>query len=133
MLARADILPVRDHALPRFRAEKLEDGNIRYPLEPLLHKRLANFRIFSVRDFRRKRIEPPIRQAVDLETLNRRHDKGLAVQERRQFRRPIGPVAEQLRSLVENGQLDILSRHKIQLGAIGRPSGGQRKARDNDN
>ena len=133
MLARADILPVRDHAFPRFRAEELEDGNVRNPLEPLLHKRLAYFRVFPERDFRRKRIEPPIRQAVDLETLNRRNDKGLAVQKGRQFRCPIGPVAEQLRALAENGQLDILSRHKIQLGAIGRPSGGQRKARDNDN
>ena len=85
MLARADIPPERDHALPRFRAEELEDGNVRNPLEPLLHKRLAYFRIFMVRSFRRKRIESPVRQAVDLEAVNRRNDKGLAVQERRQF------------------------------------------------
>ena len=75
MFARADILSVRDHALPRILAEELEDGNIRNPLEALLHKRLAYFRVFPVRDFRRKRIESPIRQTVDLEAVNRRNDK----------------------------------------------------------
>ena len=132
MLARADILPVRNHALPWILAEELEDGNVRNPLEPLLHKRLAYFRVFMVRGFWRKRIELPTRQAVDLESFNRCNDKGLAVQKGRQPRRPIGPVAEQLRALAENGQLHILSRHKAQLGAFSRPSGGQRKARDND-
>ena len=75
MFARADILSIRDHALPRILAEELEDGNIRNPLEALLHKRLAYFRVFPVRNFRRKRIESPIRQAVDLEAVNRRNDK----------------------------------------------------------
>ena len=131
MFARADILPVRDHALPWILAEELEDGNVRNTLEALLHKRLAYFRVFMVRGFRGKRIEPAIRQAVDLESFNRRDDKGLAVQKGRQFRRPIGPVAEQLRALAENGQLDILSCHKIQLGAVSRPGGSQRKTRDN--
>ena len=132
MFARADILAVRDHALPRILAEELEDGNIRNPLEALLHKRLAYFRVFPVRDFRRKRIESPICQAVDLEAVNRRNDKRLAVQEGGQFRRPIGPVAEQLRALAEYGQLDVMSGYNTQFGAGGSPGGGQRKARNND-
>ena len=132
MFARADILSVSDHALPRIPAEELEDGNIRNPLEALLYKRLAYFRVFPIRNFRRKRIEHTIRQTVDLEAFNRRNDKRLAVQEGRQFRRPIGPVAEQLRTLAEDGQLYILSGYNIQLGAVGRPDGGQRKSRDND-
>ena len=79
MFARADIPSQRDHTLPRIRAEELEDGNVRNPLETLLHKRLGYVHVFMVRCFRRKRIESPIRQAVDLEAVNRRNNKGLAV------------------------------------------------------